>query len=81
MVSFGKMGCKSMNECQNVGISRALRFLERYQKDGCRFLSHIVRLTGEEIQGPVVNVEIEQQSKQWMHIHPRKKPKRIQNVV
>jgi hypothetical protein len=46
-----------------------LTFLERYHKDGDEFLSHILRVTGDETWVSFVSVETKQQSKQWMHIH------------
>jgi hypothetical protein len=42
----------------------ALTFLERYHKDGDEFLSHVVRVTGDETWVSFVNAEIEEQSKQ-----------------
>jgi hypothetical protein len=44
-------------------------FLERYHKDGNKYLNHIVRVTGDEIWVSSVNVQTRGQSKQWMHTH------------
>jgi hypothetical protein len=48
-------------------MASALTFLERYHKDGDEFLSHIVRVTGDETWVPFVNAETEEHSKKWMH--------------
>jgi hypothetical protein len=52
-----------------------LTFLELYHKDGDEFLNHIVRLAGDEECVSFVNVEIKEQSKQWIHTHSPNKPK------
>jgi hypothetical protein len=56
-------------------MASALNFLERYHKDGDEFFSHIVRVTGDGTWGLFMNVETEEQSKQWMHTHSPNKPK------
>jgi hypothetical protein len=43
--------------------------LERYHEDGNEFLSHIVRVTGDETWVSFVNVLTKEQSKQWMHTY------------
>jgi hypothetical protein len=47
-------------------MASALTFFERYHKDGDAFLSHIVRVTGDENLVAFVNVETKEQSK---HTH------------
>jgi hypothetical protein len=48
-------------------MASAFTFVERYYKYGDEFLSHIARVTGDEIRVSFVNVETKEQSKQWMH--------------
>jgi hypothetical protein len=55
-------------------MASALTFLERYHKDG-EFLNHIKRVTGDETWVLFVNVQIKEQSRQWMHTHSPDKPK------
>jgi hypothetical protein len=50
-----------------------MAFLERYHKDGDEFLSHNVRITGDEFWVSFVNAETKEQSKQWVHTHSPKK--------
>jgi hypothetical protein len=50
-------------------MASALTFLELYHKDGDEFLSHIVQVTGDETWVSFVNVEIKEQSKQWMRTY------------
>jgi hypothetical protein len=50
-------------------------FLERYHKVGDEFLSHIVRITGDETWVSFVNVETKEKSKQWMLTHSPNKSK------
>jgi hypothetical protein len=45
-------------------MASALTFLERYHKDGNEFLSHILRVTGNETWVSFLNVETKEQSKQ-----------------
>jgi hypothetical protein len=52
----------------------ALTFLERYHKDGDKFLTHIVQVTGDETWVTFVNAETKEQSKQWTHTHSPNKP-------
>jgi hypothetical protein len=56
-------------------------FLERYHKDGYEFLSHIVRVTGDETWVSFVNVETNEQSKQWRQTHSQNKPKMFQQML
>jgi hypothetical protein len=58
-------------------IASALTLLKRYHKDGDDFLNHIVRATGDKTWVSFVNVETNEQSKQWMHTHSPNKPKRL----
>jgi alpha-amylase/alpha-mannosidase (GH57 family) len=62
-------------------MASALNFSERYQKDGGEFLSHIVRVTGDETWVSFVNVEIEELLKQWMHTHSPNKQKKINETL
>jgi hypothetical protein len=49
---------------------RLLFFLVWYHKDGSELLSHIIWVTVDETWVLLVNVEIKEQSEQWMqHIH------------
>jgi hypothetical protein len=59
----------------------ALAFLERYHKDGDEFLSHIVRVTGDETRDSFVNVEIKEQPNYWMHTHSPHKPKTFNRTL
>jgi hypothetical protein len=56
-------------------MASALTFLEQYRKDGNEFLSHII--TDDETWVQFVNVETKEQSKQWLHTHSPKKPKKF----
>jgi hypothetical protein len=56
-------------------MESALTYLERYHKDGDEFLSHIVRVTGDETRVSFVNVETKEQLKQWSHTHSPNKLK------
>jgi hypothetical protein len=42
-----------------------------------RFLSHIIRVTGEETWVSFVNVVTEEQSNKWSHTHSPNKPQRF----
>jgi hypothetical protein len=57
-----------------------LTFLERYYKDGDEFLNHIVWVIDDETWVSFVNVEAKEQSKQGMHIHSPKKPKKFKPI-
>jgi hypothetical protein len=61
-------------------MASALPFLERCHKDGDEFLSHIVRVTGNESWVPFVSVETKEQSKQWMRIQSPKKPEKFKQT-
>jgi hypothetical protein len=70
------MGSENAHGCtQMQGMASALAFLERCHKDGNEFLSHIIQVTGDETRVSFVNVEIKEQSKQWMHTHSPNKLK------
>jgi hypothetical protein len=62
-------------------MTLALTFLERYDKDGSEFLSHIIRITSDETWLSFVNVETKEQSKQWIHTHSPNKPKKFQQTL
>jgi hypothetical protein len=52
------MGSENANGCeQNAENGVDFDFSERYHKDGNEFLSHIVRVTGDETWVSFVNVE------------------------
>jgi hypothetical protein len=60
----------------------ALTFLERYHKDGNKFLNHIVWKTGDETWVSFVNFETKEQSKQCLHTHFTKQAVKVYtNVV
>jgi hypothetical protein len=61
-------------------MASTLSFLGRYSKDCDEFLSHIVGVTGDETRVSFVNVETNEQSKQWMHTHSPKKPKKFKQI-
>jgi hypothetical protein len=61
-------------------MTLALAYLEQYHKDGNQFLSHIVRVAGDETWVLFVNVETTGQSKQWMYTHPSNKPKKFKQT-
>jgi hypothetical protein len=58
-------------------VSAFADFLEESHKDGNKFLSHSVCITGDETWVSFVNVETEDQSKQWMHTHSPNQPKKF----
>jgi hypothetical protein len=55
--------------------------LGRYHKDDGEFLNHIVRVRGDEIWVSYVNVEMEEQSKQWMYTHSPNKKKNFKQTL
>jgi hypothetical protein len=62
-------------------MASAMTLLERYHKNGDKFLNLIVCVTGDETWISFVNVEAKQQSKQWMHTHPPNKPKKFKQML
>jgi type IV secretory pathway VirD2 relaxase len=70
------MGAHKMQRMASVLI-----FLERYHKEDDEFLNNLVRVTGDESWVSFVNVETKEQSKQWMHIHLPKKPKKFNQTL
>jgi hypothetical protein len=54
--------------------------MERYHKDGDKFINHIVQLTDDGTWGSLVNVETKEQSKQLMHTHSPKKSKQFKQI-
>jgi hypothetical protein len=67
-------------------MTSALAFLERHHKEGNEFLSHIVRVTGDETWVSFMNVETKDQSKQWMicshsYTHPHKYRLKLYMIV
>jgi hypothetical protein len=61
-------------------MASTLTSLERYHKKGDEFLSHIIRVTGDETWVSFVTVETKEQSKQWMHTHSPKKSKQFKQT-
>jgi hypothetical protein len=59
-------------------MASALTFPEQYHKDGKEFLSYNVK--GDETWVSFVNVETEEQSKQWMHTHSPDKLKQFKEM-
>jgi hypothetical protein len=55
--------------------------LERYDKYGNEFLSHIVQVTGDEILVSFVIIETKEQSKQWLHTYSSKKPNKFKYIL
>jgi hypothetical protein len=53
---------------------------EWLHKDGNEFLSHIIRVTGDETWILFFNIETKDQSKQWMHAHSPEKPNRFKQM-
>jgi hypothetical protein len=72
-----------MGEHENAknGFGFAFFFLERYHKDGHTFLNHIVRVTDHISWISLANIEIKDKSKQWMHTHSPKKPKKFKQKL
>jgi hypothetical protein len=56
-------------------------FLERHHKDGDEFPSHSVLVAGDETWGSFVDVETNEQSKQWMHTHSPNKLKKFKQML
>jgi hypothetical protein len=75
------MGSKNANGCaQNAENGFGIDFLERYHKDGHESFSHVVRVAVHETWASFVNVEREEQSKQWMYTHSPNKPNRFKQT-
>jgi hypothetical protein len=60
-------------------MASALTLLE-YQ-DSNEFLHHTIRVTGDATFVLFVNVESEEQSKQWMHAHSPNKHKKFKQTL
>jgi hypothetical protein len=74
------MGSEISEECakkQRID-SAFVDFLEQYHKDGNKFLSRII--TDDETWVSFVNVEIKEQSKQWMHTYSPNKPNNFKQI-
>jgi hypothetical protein len=78
MGSENAHGC-AQNADNNFGFD--FDFLERYHEDVVELLNHIVQVTDDKTWVSFVNVETEEHSKQWMHIHSSKKPKKIKQML
>jgi hypothetical protein len=71
------MGPENANGCtRDAENVLGFEFLDRYHKDGDEFLSHIIKVTGDETWVSFVNVEIKQ-SKKWMCTHSQNKLKKF----
>jgi hypothetical protein len=62
-------------QTQRIASVFVFFFLNDTTKNGHEFLSHIVRVTGDETWVSFVNVKSKEQSKQWKHTHSPNKPK------
>jgi hypothetical protein len=62
---YPKMSGKMVHNAEN-GFLRLLHFQRDTTKDGYACLNHLVRLTGDATWVSIVNLETEEQSKQWM---------------
>jgi hypothetical protein len=56
-------------------------FLERYHADGDEFLSHIVRITGDEIWVSFVNAYTKEHSQQWIYTHSSQTPRKFKQTL
>jgi hypothetical protein len=65
---------------EESGYGFSFDFLEWYHKDGDEFLNHIICVTGDEIWVSFVNVETNEQLKQWMHTHSPNKLKKFKQT-
>jgi hypothetical protein len=61
-------------------MAMALTFLECYHKNSDEFLSHIIRVTGDDTWVSFMNVETKEQSKHWMRTHSPNKPKKFKQT-
>jgi hypothetical protein len=62
-----KMDSENAHGCPpNAENDFGFDFLERRHKDGDGFLSHIVRVAGDETWVSFVNIETKEQTKQWI---------------
>jgi len=60
-------------------MASALTFLQRYHDEGDKFLDKIV--TGDETWVKFVNVETNEQFRQWMHTHSPNKPRKFKQSL
>jgi hypothetical protein len=56
-------------------MASSFTFLGQYLKDSDGFFDHIVQVTSYEIWISFLNVETQEQSKQWMHTYSPNKTK------
>jgi hypothetical protein len=56
-------------------------FFERYYTDGDEILSHIVRITGDEIWVSSVNAHTTEQSQQWIYTHSPQTPRKFKQPL
>jgi hypothetical protein len=76
-----KRGSENGHRCtQNAENFFSFDFLEQYHKDGDEFVSHIVRVTGDEIWVSFVDVETKEQSEQWMCTYSPNERKNFQQM-
>jgi hypothetical protein len=62
-------------------IASVFTFSEQYHKDGHEFLSHIIRVTGDETLFLFVNTETKKLSNKWMHIQSPNKCKKFKQTL
>jgi acyl-CoA thioesterase len=75
------MGSENAYGCtQNAENGLGVDSFRAYHKDGDEFLTHIVRVTGDETSVSFVNVETKEQSRQWIHTHSLNKPKKFKQT-
>jgi hypothetical protein len=76
-----KVGSENAHGCaQNAENDFGFDLHRAIPQDGGEFLDHIVRVTGDETWLSFVTVETKRQSKQWMHTHSPKKPKKFKQT-
>jgi hypothetical protein len=76
------MGSRNAHGCaQNAenGSGFDFDFLDQYHKGGYEFHNHVVR--GDETWVSFVNVEIKEQSEQWLHTHSLNKLKKFEQTL
>jgi hypothetical protein len=75
------MGFKNAHGCaQNTQNGLSFDFLERCNKDGHEFLSHIVLVIGDETWVSFVNVETKEQSKERIYTHSPYRLKKLKQT-
>jgi hypothetical protein len=63
-------------------MASALTFFRAIHKDGNKFLSHNIQVTGDdETWVSFVNVETKEKLKQWLHTHSPNKPRKFKQTL